>query len=71
MARYDRRDRVNVYLGTEQRSALRALALQAGASESDLIRKAVAHLLRNQDFFVPPVSRETRVLLSRESEAVA
>lgn len=68
MVRYHKSDRINVYLTPEQRSALRTLAAHSGVSESDLVRRAVIHLLRNQDFFVAPVSRETRVLVTGASE---
>lgn len=70
MPRYQKTDRVNVYLEAEQRSALRTLAAHTGVSESDLVRKAVTYLLRNQDFFVAPVSRDTRVSSPSETLTV-
>jgi hypothetical protein len=70
MPRFERQDRIYVYLDAEQRSALRTLAAHSGTSESDLIRRAVRYLLHNQDFFVAPVSRETRLFVSNESEKV-
>jgi hypothetical protein len=61
-------ERLNLYLDTEQRDALRTLAAYSGVSESDLIRRAVRYLLHNQDFFVAPALRETRVITPRAVE---
>jgi uncharacterized protein (DUF1778 family) len=61
-------ERLNLYLDLEQREALRTLAAHSGVSESDLVRRAVRYLLHNQDFFVAPVLRETRVIAPRAAE---